>query len=206
MKTKLLLIVVIALIGWSMCSRGAVAGTLQIIHSIDFPVPEHPLMDIAWDGQYLLVSMPIFPQGQAGVYAVDPSDGSTARCLAPLDLGELYKGLTWDGRYLWATWQPPIVAPSEEIEDFVLKIDSQAMPGPVTTSFEAPHSPDAVQSGAAWDGAYLWISDWKHQEIMQLDPADMSVITSFSSPGTHPLGLTWGGSSLWCADDADDRI
>jgi hypothetical protein len=186
-----------------LCSQSCPAGTLQIVHSIDFPFPEETISDLAWDGESLLFAIN-WGLG-AKIYGLRPGEGSTVRERVPGD-PFYYYGLACDGRYLWATGQPAITAPAEKIADFIQKIDANAMPGALTSTYEAPHSPDAGQCGAAWDGAYLWLSDANHGEIMQLDPTDMTVLRSFSSPGPMPLGLTWGRSSLWCVDGADNTV
>lgn len=201
-----LVIVVAVSAAFVMCSQRGAAGTLRIVHSIDFPFAGRTVNDIAWDGQHLLTAVPLVSLGGT-IYAVDPADGSVVRQLTavPAYIAS-YRGLGWDGSYLWATAQMSALAPAEQVEDVIEKIDAHAMPGPVSSVYEAPHSPDAGQHGAAWDGAYLWVSDANHQEIMQLDPTDMTVLRSFSSPGPMPLGLAWGRSSLWCVDGAERSI
>jgi len=109
----------------------------------------------------------------------------------------------WVGNYLWmancelyynnsAPGSPP-----DTIEDFLLKLQPN---GHVVATYTPPHGPDARTSGGTWDGEFLWFADEKHQEIMQVDPADMSVVSSFPSPGPDPLGLAWDGDSLWSID------
>lgn len=67
--------------------------------------------------------------------------------------------------------------------------------GAVLSSFSS-----AFVNGLAYDGTNLWGSSATSDSIAQMNPADGSVIMSFPSPGTGPLGLAFDGTSLWNAD------
>ena len=229
MRKTLLLIVMTTAPGWSFCQQDAHAGTLEIVRSIDFPydfanaiVPANAIgVGIAWDGQSLWGTFSLFVGGVSSQETVelDPSDGSLIRRFAPYaGQNSLMTGSAWGGNGLWNTsfaaiqWnQEPGSPPDDTWVDSVVKwgIDDWQPPAGYpaqTVSFPAPASPDAVLRGVAWDGSYLWLSDSKHRQITQVDPADGSVIRSFPSPGTDPRGLTWDGSSLWIVDAADNVI
>ena len=65
------------------------------MHSIDFARPDRTVGDIAWDGQYLLVSM-----GDDGIVAVDPSNGNPIKVIVPVGIYAPFSGLAWDGTYI----------------------------------------------------------------------------------------------------------
>ena len=107
-------------------------------------------------------------------------------------------GHTWDGTHLWVTAAAPTG------EDYLEKVSPG---GSIAASFLAPNSPDAHYTAAAWDGSHLWLADsaLAYRRIIEVDPTDMSVITSFSAPAFGLGGLTWDGTSLWCLC-APDRV
>jgi hypothetical protein len=175
------------------------AEILQVLGSIDLPTPSGAVKDIAWDGQDLVVS--IQRAGGITFYWINPSDGtvSSSRAMGALNL----HGIAWDGTQLWNTnfqylfGHGDYGTSPDTLKDYIAK---RSADGTLLAQYEAPGSRDVVNAGLAWDGAYLWVSDLKHRTISQVNPADMSVVTSFASPGTGPLGLEWDGSSLWCVD------
>lgn len=183
------------------CScRMARAGELRIIDSI--LISAGIGRGLASDGKYLWVSgldayIPMDGTSSRWVtWQMDPSDGSVS-VVSTLELQprRFHAGLAWDGSHLWSTtWY----APNEP--DLVLK---HAPDGTLLETFAAPGSPDAKPAGATWDGTHLWLSDRKHDVIMQVDPSDMTVISSFPHPGRSPRDLAWDGSSLWVVDAAD---
>ncbi len=204
-KTNRLLIVVAVSAALGLCSEGAHAGTLRIIHSIDFADQSWWGYDLAWDGQLLWASISTPPSTGGGptvyqaTFGLDPSDGSVVSAfLLPIDFRY---GLTWDGNSFWTTVLG--VDFPDTAGDDILQVSPD---GTILTSFAAPYSPNAAPGGAAWDGTYLWISDFQRQEILQVDPANGALIASFPSPGPRPFGLTWDGSSLWVVDGEEDLV
>jgi len=193
MKTKLLLIVIVALVGSTICSRGAVAGTLQLIRSIDFPYPHAAdASSLAWDGEYLWSSR-MSGGDPATTFVMDPSDGSVVSSFQPPGF---VMGITWDGAHLWvATTQVPLV--DDDARDYLKKLSTD---GSVITSLLLEDSPAAKHGGAAWDGTFVWLSDYENGRINQVDPTDGSIVNWFSSPGADPLGLEWVDDSLWNMD------
>ena len=67
----------------------------------------------------------------------------------------------------------------------------------VTGSFATP-TPNIT--GAAFDGKYLWVADWKDDLIYKIDPDTGKTADSMPSPGPRPTGLAWDGKYLWVAD------
>ena len=55
-------------------------------------------------------------------------------------------------------------------------------------------------SGIAHDGEFFWLAAADSDEILKLDPNDMSILSIYDSPGPIPMGLTWDGEYLWCVD------
>ncbi len=78
-----------------------------------------------------------------------------------------------------------------------------AYPGKVLRSFPLPGN---FCTGLTFDGAYLWVADYKTDQIYRLDPATGKVIHQIPSPGFWPAGLAWDGQYLWNADRGQDRI
>lgn len=69
--------------------------------------------------------------------------------------------------------------------------------GFIHRSFAAP-APNVT--GAAFDGKFLWVADWKEDVIYKIDPKSGKLLGSIASPGPRPTGLAWDGSHLWVAD------
>jgi len=69
---SLAIVVVAVSTGLAICSRDAVAGTLRIVHSIDFPPGASSESDLAWDGEHLWVSV------------IKPAQGLTFQLLTSL--------------------------------------------------------------------------------------------------------------------------
>lgn len=58
--------------------------------------------------------------------------------------------------------------------------------------------------GMAWDGTYLWVSDWSTTvgRIYKLNPNDGAVIDSFLVPyGEVSEGIAWANGFLWVSGD-----
>jgi len=93
----------------------------------------------------------------------------------------------------------------------------------VIESFAAPGYDPA---GLAYDGSFLWLSDWKTCLIYRVRPLDGYVVASFEAPGMPvtplsmdaspagiilgdpgtPGGLAWGAGALWVACLSDGKI
>jgi subtilisin family serine protease len=54
-------------------------------------------------------------------------------------------------------------------------------------------------AGIAFDGTYLWHSDFGTGYIYRLDRSDLHVVSSFPSPRPWPADLAWDGKYLWAA-------
>jgi len=73
-----------------------------------------------------------------------------------------------------------------------------ASPGDVSKSVP---SPCKYPSGLAWDGARLLVADWREGKLLQIDPADGSVVRDWAAPTLKPYGLTFGENKIWVSDD-----
>ena len=93
---------------------------------------------------------------------------------------------------------------------------------------ESMAAPAYDPAGLAFDGNYLWSSDWKTGLICQIRPLDGFVVSSFEAPGApmvtlragvspagivpapanpaSPGGLAWGDGALWVACLSDGKI
>ncbi len=109
---------------------------------------------------------------------------------------------------LWSCgWEPP---------DDCRMIDYTVFPGENWVIFpvnpepriilikEIP-SPGSYPEGLAWDGTFLWNSDFGTSSVYKLNPNDGSVLASFPTPQPLPNGLTYDGTHLWLAIDSGDN-
>ena len=206
MWRRILLIAVVGCaLSWGDLSV-APAGEMQLVHSIDLPDGVLSAYDLAWDGQYLYVPA-LAPTGAgswgAGTYKLNAATGEVVSLLA-LEGLPLRSGAAWDGADLWTTRAvgaslvgPPVYTHTMER----LSTDD----GTVLWS-ETYVDSNVSPAGLAWDGSHLWLSDPNNLQINRIDPLSMSVVASFSAPGTDPRGLAWDGNSLWCVDGASDLV
>lgn len=101
-------------------------------------------------------------------------------------------GLAWEDQmqYLWYT--------DRNLGDYIFTLDPNA---PSNTYSSIP-SPEIDPSGLAWDGQYLWNSDWSNGMIYKINPSNGNVISSFPTPSSGFSGLTWDGQYLWCTGNS----
>ena len=121
--------------------------------------------------------------------------GTQLRSMTPPLLGAFpapdsaMRGLAFDGYYLWA-------ANSGDGNSAhgakIYLIDPNT--GIAVDTFDAVVD---FSCGLAWDGTYLWYSEYIIGYIYQLDVNTMSVVNSFPAPSTHPFDLAWDGTYLY---------
>jgi len=56
-----------------------------------------------------------------------------------------------------------------------------------------------------WDGSNFWGVDPGRHRIVKFSPT-WSVVQTYPSPGSNPVGITWDGTSLWVCDWATTRV
>jgi hypothetical protein len=67
-------------------------------------------------------------------------------------------------------------------------------------------TPSEGNRDMAFDGRYLWATDWNNKHVTKYDTANGSIVGSFSPPFSgYPDGLTWDGHYLWVGEE-DGRI
>lgn len=189
-------IALLGLAGVAVWGHVASAGTLRLVHSIEFPDPNAWGSDIAWDGQYLWSTMRTLHDGRI-TYQLDPHDGAVVSSFPFPASGEwTYRvgGHAWDGTSLWVAEYT--MEPEEQytVSDYISRISPD---GTVLQRILAPHSPNAGFVGLTSDGSHLWAASAYYDEIAQIDPSDGQVVKTFSVP-FWPRDLAWDGTSLWC--------
>jgi len=100
------------------------------------------------------------------------------------------RGITFDGQYLWVANSGD---GNSQYGSMIYKIDPTN--GNVVASFSSPGGDGAC--GFAWDGQYLWHSNYMTNTIYKLNPANGQVVSSFPSPGDFPFDLAWDGAYLY---------
>lgn len=101
-------------------------------------------------------------------------------------------GITFDGANLWMVDEQGARAYALDTAD-----------GSVIRSFSLPDSvsSDPNSWGLAWDGQYLWHSDYTDSgHIYQLDTVTGAVVSQFTPPRNSILGIAWDGAYLWGVD------
>jgi hypothetical protein len=144
-------------------------GTLRLVRvdvgsgtTVEYPFPEafegHP-GSVAWDGEFIWVTT------GGRLFKLRPAnDGGELEMVDSyaLDAGQVETpetGLTWDGEALWVL-----------VWDQLARLDRSAQPVctlQLSSSFQEYH----LFSGLAWDGRFLWATDFHTGKIYRADPA-----------------------------------
>jgi len=213
MRTTAFKYLLIGLAGCWLPGAAAQGDEIRVMRSISMPEPHGDRLDLAWDGRHFWALSVVIPTLDPGpdefgrVQEIEPADGSLVSWF-PLGLYS-HAALAWLGDRLYIantnstgeTFQ--YGAPADTLAD---SIDIFDVGGSEVGRIFAPYGADTVTTGIATNGTYLWTSDAKHREIVQVDPDDGSVLATFPSPGPCPGSLTWDGQSLWNLDLEEDVI
>ncbi|CAG9171420.1 glutaminyl-peptide cyclotransferase [Cupriavidus respiraculi] len=126
---------------------------------------------LTYDGQYVW-----FGTGDK-LRAVDPATGGTPRTLdVPADAGTAF-----DGRHLY------------QMSDGVIrKIDPAT--GAVVATIPAPGAGE--DSGLAWAEGSLWVGQYKHCKIHQIDPDSGEILRTIET-NRFVTGVAWADGQLW---------
>ena len=75
--------------------------------------------------------------------------------------------------------------------------------GDVVEFFDAP---SGECHGLAWDGVYLWTTDYAEELVYRINTSG-SVVASFDAPGTgHVIGVAWHDGYVWAIDWTTNTI
>jgi transglutaminase-like putative cysteine protease/glutamine cyclotransferase len=85
----------------------------------------------------------------------------------------------------------------------LLSLPLGAHPGKVLHTLDAP---GGFCTGAAFDGRFLWVADYKADKLFKLNPQTGQIVGSVPSPGFWPMGLAWDGTHLYNADRKSKKI
>jgi hypothetical protein len=139
---------------------------------------------LAWDGEHFWMTR----GNSLRLYRLDPTGTIEAEFNLPPGV-EWPADLTWDGAHLWMV---------EEEQARAYELDTAT--ANAIRSFRLPDSSssDANSWGLAWDGHYLWHSDYTGTgHIYQLDTATGAVVAQFTPPRSDIAGIAWDGTYLW---------
>ncbi|APF20497.1 transglutaminase domain-containing protein [Caldithrix abyssi DSM 13497] len=67
-------------------------------------------------------------------------------------------------------------------------------------------TPGKFCTGLTFDGKFLWVADYKADQIFKIDPESGKVVHQIPSPGFWPMGLAWDGKHLWNVDAKAKKI
>lgn len=102
-------------------------------------------------------------------------------------------GLTYDGQYLW-------FADYARDTSTIYKMTTAG-------SYEGQYNVNwGYACGLAWDGTYLWSTALTLRQVYKLNPANCSIIESFTGPSAHMMGMGCDGLYLYINDWQDQRI
>lgn len=95
-------------------------------------------------------------------------------------------GLAWDGRCLWN---------DDAFQRWFGKTDTL---GSLIRSW----TPTSGNRDMAFDGQYLWATDWQAYQVYKYDTSTCTVISSYAPPfGGHANGITWTGRYFWVGEE-----
>lgn len=155
-----------------MCvAAAALAAPGDIISQI--PAPGGNPDGLTWVDGYLWITS----DTDYMLYKVDPADGAVVDQITPPGSGSgSLTGLTWDGEHLLCTLQAPPWR--------IYFIDTET--GLAVDSIPTPSASN--NEGLAWDGTYIWSTNYSNNVIYKLDPGTGDVLEYFQP--YSPMGCT----------------
>jgi glutamine cyclotransferase len=115
--------------------------------------------------------------------ALDPASGKTVRSI---DVAA-HAGTAFDGKHLF-----------QITDDHIQKIDPKS--GRVLATIPVP---GADCSGLAWAEGSLWVAQYEHRKIYQVDPETGAVLRTIAT-SRFVTGVTWVDGELWHGTWDDD--
>lgn len=162
----------------------ASSPTLDTLFS--FPAPGTFPTGLAWDGIYFWHA----DYNQDRIYKLTTTGNVVSSFDLPSQVGSP-AGIEWDGTSLWVV---------NESLGRVFILDTA---GTLLRSFGLPDSAsgDPQSWGLAWDGQFMWHSQYEFQaRIFKLDPATGQVLSSFVPPTHLILDIAWANGFLFGVD------
>ncbi len=192
-------------------------GEFFIVNYISLPSSD--IGDITWDGSTLLC---ISKSGT--IYSINRVNGSTVRTIpSPLPSPT---GLVYDGTGLWISspeqpeilkinilsgeiikrtgvqrlqisslaWDGENLLGYDRITKIIYKINKET--GEIISSIKIP---GFSAGGILFFDGNIWVSDPLSALIYKLNP-EGKILSTYSSPGQKPQGLTYDGAYLWNSD------
>ncbi|HEX7320007.1 MAG TPA: T9SS type A sorting domain-containing protein [bacterium] len=126
----------------------------------------------------------------SGGPAVKPADGSRLFVVVDSFASPMgySMGLGCDGYYIWN---------DEAWSRYFARID------PVTHAVVNTFTPTYGNRDMAFDGTYLWASDWETYRIYKYDTSNCAILATYD-PGFsgHAHGMAWDGNFLWVGEES----
>ena len=154
-----------------------------------FPAPGPFPTGIAWDGAHFWNT----DFTSQNLYRLSPTGAVETVFGLPPDV-DVPGDLTWDGAHLWMV---------DEQQARAYQVDTGTGNALRFITLPDSASSDPNSFGIAWDGQYLWNSDYTDSgHIYQLDTVSGAVVAQFVPPRNQILGIAWDGAYLWGVDVA----
>jgi Streptogramin lyase len=130
-----------------------------------------PVHGVSYDGRHVWVAT------GTHLRAFDPAHGTEAQALHI----SAHAGTAFDGHHLF-----------QIADDVIQKVDPET--GDIVSTIPAPGR--GKDSGLAWADGYLWVGQYRDQQIIQIDPASGAVIRTIATE-RFVTGVTWVDGELW---------
>ena len=133
------------------------------------------------------------------VYAAEDETRRVVKkiCGADDGFGEYAFGwsLAWDGKYLWRSKHAgagDIVAIDPDNCRIIKELGNPGI---------------AQDRGIAYDGQTLWVNDFTAKKVLQIDPQNGMILSSFDIPrmGSGSSGIAWDGNYLYLVDWLNEK-
>jgi len=152
--------------------------------------------------------------------APTPHAAEIVREFGPFAEGERVNGVSHDGRHVWASTGPRLIAVDPESGEIARALDRV---GDAGTAFDGTHLYQIAESridkidpatgavvktiaapghggdsGLAWAEGSLWVGQYRARKILQIDPDTGAILRTIES-NRFVTGVTWVDGELWHA-------